>query len=114
MVDYYLAQILKKNPLFLREEVFSGQLDSIAEGIVQRYALGELTVAGDTRYLSGDLLELLWRQVDQTAKKNSRQQTFFSVAMSNTFPTNAFYAPGATYAENTNYTVLRNPHIARR
>ena len=111
--DYYLAEILKKNPLFIRESEFSGQLDSIAEGIVQRYALGELTVAGDTRYLSGDLLELLWRQVDQTAKRNRSQETFFSVAMTNTFPTNAFYAPGATYAENTNYTVLRNPHIAR-
>lgn len=111
--DYYLAQILKKNPLFIRETEFSGQLDSIAEGIAERYALGELTVAGDTRYLSGDLLELLWRQVDQKAKRNRKQETFFSVVMTNTFPTNAFYAPGAKYAKDKNYTVLRNPHIAR-
>ncbi len=111
--DSYLAQILKKNPLFIREAAFSKQLDSIADGIIRRYALGELTVAGDNRYLSGDLLELLWRQVDQTAKRNSRQKTFFNVAMTNTFPTTAFYAPGAAYANNKNYTILRNPHIAR-
>lgn len=111
--DSYLAQILKKNPLFIREAAFSKQLDSIADGIIRRYALGELTVAGDTRYLSGDLLELLWRQVDQTAKRNSRQKTFFNAAMTNTFPTTAFYAPGARYAKDKNYTILRNPHIAR-
>ncbi len=111
--DYYLAQILKKNPLFIREKEFTRQLDSIADGIIRRYALGELTVAGDTRYLSGDLLELLWRQVDQMAKRNRSQETFFSVAMTNTFPTTAFYAPGARYAKDKNYTLLRNPHIAR-
>ncbi len=111
--DYHLAQILKKNPLFIREKEFTKQLDSVAEGIIRRYALGELTVAGDTRYLSGDLLELLWRQVDQRAKRNSRQETFFASAMTNTFPTTAFYAPGARYAKNDNYTILRNPHIAR-
>lgn len=111
--NYYLAQILKKNPLFIREREFSKQLDSVADGIIRRYALGELTVAGDNRYLSGDLLELLWRQVDQTAKRNRSQETFFSVAMTNTFPTTAFYAPGARYAKNDNYTILRNPHIAR-
>lgn len=33
--------------------------------------------------------------------------------MTNTFPTTAFYAPGAAYANNKNYTILRNPHIAR-
>ena len=111
--DSYLAQILEKNPLFIREREFSKQLDSVAAGIIRRYALGELTVAGDNRYLSGDLLELLWRQVDQTAKRNRSQETFFSVAMTNTFPTTAFYAPGARYAKNDNYTILRNPHIAR-
>lgn len=111
--DYHLAQILKMNPLFIREKEFTKQSDTVAEGIVRRYALGELTVAGDNRYLSGDLLELLWLQVDQTAKRNHSQETFFRVAMTNTFPTTAFYAPGARYAKNENYTILRNPHIAR-
>lgn len=111
--DSYLAQILEKNPLFIREKEFTKQLDSIAEGIISRYALGELTVAGDNRYLSGDLLELLWRQVDHTAKRNKRQETFFNAAMTNTFPTTAFYAPGARYAKDKYYTILRNPHIAR-
>lgn len=111
--DYHLAQILKKNPLFIREKEFTKQLDAVAEGIIRRYALGELTVAGDTRYLSGDLLELLWLQEDQRAKRNSRQETFFASAMTNTFPTTAFYAPGARYPKIDNYTILRNPHIAR-
>ena len=111
--DSYLAQILEKNPLFIREREFTKQLDSVADGIIRRYALGELTVAGDNRYLSGDLLELLWRQVDHRAKRNKRQETFFNAAMTNTFPTTAFYAPGARYAKDKNYTILRNPHIAR-
>ena len=111
--DSYLAQILEKNPLFIREREFTKQLDSVADGIIRLYALGELTVAGDNRYLSGDLLELLWRQVDHRAKRNKRQETFFSAAMTNTFPTTAFYAPGARYAKDKNYTILRNPHIAR-
>lgn len=47
-------------PLGWRDSpVFAKEWDSKAEQILKQYALGPLIVAGDNRYLSGDLLELL-------------------------------------------------------
>lgn len=53
------AKILDMNPLFVNERVFSKQLEARAERLLKEYALGSLTVSGDNRFLSGDLLKLL-------------------------------------------------------
>lgn len=108
-----LARILDKNPLFINEPVYAKELDNQAERILKKYALGKLIVAGDNRFLSGDLLELLTSLISPTSKKNKRQQTFFSIAMSNKFAENSYYAPKITYQHGEECTLLRNPHIAR-
>ncbi len=47
--DYYLASVLKKNPRFIDEPVYTQALDDMAEHIVKNYAVGRLIVAGDNR-----------------------------------------------------------------
>lgn len=108
-----LARILNKNPLFINEPVYAKELENQAERILKKYALGKLIVAGDNRFLSGDLLELLTSLISPTSKKNKRQQTFFSIAMSNKFAENSYYAPKIAYQHGNECTLLRNPHIAR-
>lgn len=88
-------------------------MDDKAEQIYKQYGQGRLIVAGDIRYLSGDLLDFMQLLVDPGVKKTRRQINFFSSAMSNHFPENAFYAPSAAYQHDWNCTLLRNPHIAR-
>ena len=110
---HIMARILKKNPLFIAEPVYADQLSAKAENILKQYALGRLIVSGDNRYLSGDLLEFLTLLIPANAKRNKEQSTFFSIAVTNRFSQNSFYAPGALYKHNGECTLLRNPHIAR-
>ncbi len=55
--DQILAAVLKKNPSFINEPVYAKRLEDEADKIVEQYAVGRLIVAGDNRYLSGDLLD---------------------------------------------------------
>ncbi|RKJ38808.1 hypothetical protein D7X94_14965 [Acutalibacter sp. 1XD8-33] len=110
---YYMARVLKKNSLFINEPVYAKELDSKAEQVLKQYALGQLIVAGDNRYLSGDLLELLTLLLPTGTPKASAQETFFNVALTNRFAENSYYAPKAAYEHGEECTLLRNPHIAR-
>ena len=113
--DYYLAAVLKKNPLFINEPVYTQTLDDMAERIVKNYAVGRLIVDGDNRYLSGDLLDFLVGLLDLKQARTKRERTFYASAFTNAqhFPNGAFYAPGSAYPQQEVCTLLRNPHIAR-
>ena len=108
-----MAKILKRNPLFISEPPYVKQLESEAEGILSRYAKGKLIVAGDNRFLSGDLFWLMSFLLDSAGVKTKSHTTYFSKAIGEQFPEDAFYAPGARYSTEDVCTILRNPHIAR-
>ena len=58
----------------------------MAQRLLKDYALGRLQVAGDVRFLSGDLLQFLVTLLDVTPKKRTKsQRTFLSVALSMEF-----------------------------
>ena len=57
--DQILAAVLKKNPHFINEPIYAKRLEAEADKIAEQYAVGRLIVAGDNRYLSGDLLDFL-------------------------------------------------------
>ncbi len=111
--EYHLAQVLKKNPLFIAEPYFTKQLEDRAEYILRQYAVGRLIVAGDNRFFSDDLLELLVSLLPDNIRRTSRQKTFYTSALLNHTDPPVFYAPKAAYAYNDSCTLLRNPHIAR-
>lgn len=54
-----MARVLEKNSKFIREPIYTEQLDGQARKSLRGYAVGRLLVSGDNRFLSGDLLELL-------------------------------------------------------
>ena len=81
--------------------------------LLVQYAVGRLIVAGDNRYLSGDLLELMTGLLCPQSVRTRRNSTYFSVSMSDHFTGESFFAPGATYEHSDTCTLLRNPHIAR-
>ena len=111
--EYQMAQVLRKNPRFIDEPVFTKQLEDMAYKILRQYAVGRLIVAGDNRYLSGDLLDFMVFLLDTHPPYKKRQRTFWVSAFTNRFPEAAFYAPGAAYEHGETCTLLRNPHIAR-
>ena len=111
--EEYMADILKKNPLFIAEPPYAEKLEAEADGVLSCYSRGKLVVAGDNRYLSGDLLVLLQWLIDYKAGWRKKKNTFFNVAITNEMPQTTFYAPQAAYAHNDICTILRNPHIAR-
>lgn len=111
---YLLGKLLEKNPAFIGESVYQEQLEAVAQRLLKDYALGRLQVAGDVRFLSGDLLQFLVTMLDVTPKKRTKSQwTFLSVAQSIEFQDHAFYAPRPGYKGKSACTLLRNPHIAR-
>lgn len=111
---YLLGKLLEKNPAFIGESVYQEQLEAMAQRLLKDYSLGRLQVAGDVRFLSGDLLQFLVTMLDVTPKKRTKSQwTFLSVAQSIEFQDHAFYAPRPGYKGKSACTLLRNPHIAR-
>ena len=106
--DKLWAKILQKNPLFLNEKVFTKELEDRAESVLKDYAIGRLTSAGDTRYLSGDLLRFL-RHLGGESLDGPDGATIAREYLGE----GEFYAPGVAYRSNEFYTLLRNPHIAR-
>ncbi len=111
--DQILASVLKKNPSFINEPVYAKRLEDEADKIVEQYAVGRLIVAGDNRYLSGDLLDFLAFLLPTVPPRKRRQRMFYSTVMTDHFPESSFYAPQAAYAHDDACTLLRNPHIAR-
>ncbi|MBD5153604.1 MAG: hypothetical protein HDT15_00625 [Oscillibacter sp.] len=110
---YILASVLKKNPLFIHEPVYARKLESMADSILKQYAVGCLIVAGDSRYLSGDLLEFMTGLLLPQSVRTRRNSTYFAASTSDHFAGESFFAPGATYEHSDVCTLLRNPHIAR-
>ena len=111
--DQILAAVLKKNPRFINEPIYTKRLEDEADKIVERYAVGRLIAAGDNRYLSGDLLDFLAFLLPTVPPRKRRQRMFYSTVMTDHFPESSFYAPQAAYAHDDACTLLRNPHIAR-
>ena len=94
--------------------MYQEQLEAMAQRLLKDYALGRLQVAGDVRFLSGDLLRFLVMLLDVVPEKLTKsQRTFLSVALSTEFQGHAFYAPRPGYKGKSACTILRNPHIAR-
>ncbi|MBQ3262675.1 MAG: hypothetical protein IJH52_05835 [Oscillospiraceae bacterium] len=95
------AELLQKHPEFIHETIFTKELSDHAERIRKGYALGQLLVAGDNRYLSDDLMRLLAHMTGS--------QALWSECLDG----NQIYAPQPCYLPSDHYTVLRSPHIAR-
>ena len=86
----------------------------MTERLLKDYSLGRLLIAGDNRYLSGDLMEFLFYLIDTKNRKiTGKTIPFFSEAITIQLEKDAFYAPGAVYEEERICTLLRNPHISR-
>ena len=110
----HLADILEINPLFINESIYAKELEDRAESVLKDYSLGTLLVAGDSRYLSADLLRLLSIiPMERKTKLTESEKKFYATLMSDRFPEQSFYAPKAAYEVDALCTLLRNPHIAR-
>lgn len=107
------ARVLKKNPLFIHEPVFTKQLTDMAERTLKDYTVGRLWVAGDVRYLSGDLLSLVAFLVDMEILTARRERSFWARLWHNLIGEQYFFAPQAKYKSDGVFTILRNPHISR-
>ena len=111
--DTPLGRAVKKNPLLVNEPVCTKELADAAEHVMDQYVRGRLIVAGDNRYLSGDLLELLILLMEHPDLSDHGHEVFFKQTFKQAFSKNAFYSPGAAYRSGRTCTLLRNPHIAR-
>ncbi|MBO4870121.1 MAG: hypothetical protein J5585_10465 [Clostridia bacterium] len=103
------AGLLKKNPLYLEESIFTKELSDNAESVRNKYAVGKLLVAGDTRYLSDDLMRLLSYIVKTSVGEGDACKKLTAEELRG----NEIYAPSPVFKEQPYYTLLRSPHIAR-
>ena len=110
---YILAKILKKNPLFISESIYSKELEDRATHIANKYSIGTLIVEGETRYLSGDLIEFLRHLIKNDTDKDGKRGRFTDAAEKNFMSTFSFHAPGMERKRFSVCVLLRNPHIAR-
>ena len=111
--DQLLAAVLKKNPRFINEPIYAKRLEAEADKIVEQYAVGRLIVAGDNRYLSGDLLDFLNCLPVTKTGTSKKANTFINSRWVLELNHQNFFAPGAAYQSGHVCTLLRNPHIAR-
>ena len=102
-------EVLEKNPLFLEESIFTNELSAYAEGVRKKYALGQLLVSGDNRYLSDDLIRLLAYIVKTSVGDGEAHNALEAEELHGS----EIYAPSPAYEVQGHYTLLRSPHIAR-
>ncbi len=93
---YLLGKLLEKNPAFIGESVYEEQLESMAQRLLKDYALGRLQVAGDVRFLSGDLLRFLVMLLDVRPRKAHQVPADFPVCrpVHGDFKATPFTRPG--------------------
>lgn len=103
------AEIIEQNPVFMEEAIYAKELSDKAESVRQKYAVGQLLVAGDNRYLSDDLMRLLAYIVRCVEEESKAYRKLESECLTG----NTIYAPKPAYEVQENYTLLRSPHIAR-
>ena len=111
--DQILAAVLKKNPRFINEPIYAKRLETETGKIAEQYAVGRLIVAGDNRYLSGDLLDFLNCLPVTKTETTKKANTFINFRWGLELNHQNFFAPGAAYQSGHVCTLLRNPHIAR-
>ena len=111
--DQILAAVLKKNPHFINEPIYAKRLEAEADKIAEQYAVGRLIVAGDNRYLSGDLLDFLNCLPVTKTGTSKKANTFINFRWGLELNHQNFFAPSAAYQSGHVCTLLRNPHIAR-
>lgn len=111
--DQILAAVLKKNLHFINEPIYAKRLEVEADKIAEQYAVGRLIVAGDNRYLSGDLLDFLNCLPVTKTGTSKKANTFINFRWALELNHQNFFAPGAAYESGHVCTLLRNPHIAR-
>ena len=107
----YRAKLLEKNEMFIDEPIFTKELKDRADNILSKYAMGNLLIAGDNRYLSDDLLRLIAFIVKDSLKEKG--DDIYRRLEAEFICENEMYAPMPSYAESDFYTILRSPHIAR-
>ncbi len=103
------ATVVRANPGFMGEPIFTKALLERAEQIRREYAMGHLLVTGDNRYLSDDLLRLLGEIVKASVGEGKAYAALSKEFLSE----NAMYAPLPHYPEQPKLLLLRSPHIAR-
>ena len=111
--DQILAAVLKKNPHFINEPIYAKRLEAEADKIAEQYAVGRLIVAGDNRYLSGDLLDFLNCLPVTKTGTSKKANNFINFRWGLELNHQNFFAPSAAYQSGHVCTLLRNPHIAR-
>jgi len=94
-------ELLQKNPRFMEEATFVWELKTYTDSILRQYGAGQLMIAGDIRYLSDDLMRLLYVL--------SGDERLLAECLTG----NEMYAPLPGYAAGEAYMLLRSPHIAR-
>lgn len=99
------ARLINKNSLLIDEPFFAKDIDDIAENILRKYAVGQLFVKGDNRYLSADLMSLF----SFLASDSKKVSDVINEELSGNF----VYAPGNNYGTDYKYSLLRNPHISK-
>lgn len=104
---YQQAQLLQKNPAFLKEQLFQKELEDKAQSLRTKFSIGKLLISGETRYLSDDLMRLLACIV------RSGSETAYQTLLRECLSGAQLYAPQPSYPVQPQLTVLRNPHISR-
>ena len=99
------AKLIDKNPLLIDEPFFSKEIDDIADNILRKYAVGQLFVEGDNRYLSADLMSIFSFLASDSKK--------VADIINEELTDNYVYAPGNSYGADYKYSLLRNPHISK-
>lgn len=72
--EHLLGEILRKNPHMIGEPIYQRELNDSAKQILKNYAVGQLIVAGDNRYLSGDLMVFLELSAGDAPKEETQQE----------------------------------------
>ncbi len=113
--DKYWAA-LKRNPAFLSDKHVKDFVRETIRNLEKNLCLGKFAVLGENRYLSGDLLSLLFYILQKTENlPPDKKEKLKKLSKSLCLLPDKFYLPQASAqpTEDSCCAILRSPHLSR-
>lgn len=108
-------EMVIKDSRFATSYFVKQMLEGTKNSLIDKIGLGRISVSGEYRYLSRDLLPFLVRIVEKLTDKNGNSMNLDIIKSFNTIGTNSFYMPNnrIELKKDSVCAFFRNPHLSR-
>lgn len=112
-------KLLQKNPAFMKTSLVASVRKQMTDSVLKDFAVGRIPVEGGKYFLSGNLVELLYRLLPKKKKEKANNRSIADACKGIDYEkevklnADRFYLPGNSRLDgDKSYALFRNPHLS--